>query len=232
MSHAKYSFKTLCISVLTTLGLMALMAASVEAAALWDVQLPREKLLLNEAIDIEDLGEGLLSVPAINLVIHCKKLEDHGALLAAETGTAQGTLLHSECLTLSNGVDQPNCKPIEPIVSAVLILQELAVPNGAVKLLAEHLGSEKKFATIKYPGTCALPETNVKGSVLFECVSGPTHATLLSCFHDRVTQYLKPTVAQTGDSLSYGLSAATISGVIEVKMSGATYAGKVFNAWL
>jgi hypothetical protein len=234
MSHRlRLSIKKLGASILAALGLMTLMAAGAQAAALWDVLLPREELPFNEAIDIEDLGEGLLSVPAKNLVIHCKKLVDHGALLAAATGTAQGTLLYSECLTLASGVDQPLCKPIEPITAAFLVLQELAVPNGAVKLLAEHLPGQTKFATLEFPATCALlSKIDLKGSVLLECLSGPSHESLLSCAHDRVAHYLRPTAAQTGDSLSFGLSPATLSGVVEVKMSGAAYGGKLFNAWL
>lgn len=242
MRNGKHGLKALGLSFLAALGLMAFMAAGAQAVT-WDVA-GKELTENGQELDGAPKGEGLLLVPAQNVIIHCKNFTvDEGQLIVKEIkdaegktiaspNTAHGGLLFSSCLTLVSGVDQPKCS--NDVANGITILQAKAkikpvLHNGSVYLLAEPLTSGGNFTQIHYGPECALPLVNIKGSVLLECENGSlVHR---SCSFAAAKQLIKPVANQAllSDELKYGLNPATLDGEAEVFLKGKNE-GQTFNA--
>ena len=230
MSNAKRGLKALGLSLLAAMGLMAFLAAGAQAT--WDIN--GTEIAANEPINGNFVTgqEGLLLVPAQNLVIHCKtfKIETGSQLLALPALDADLNIQYEECKTLVKGSENVGCKP-EILLVKALVLIFLHEANKEIFLLAEPSEAGKPFTTIHYnEETCALPPLpQVTGSVVFECYKEALK--LDDCKTAKIKHLIKPAnpALFPSDMLKYGLNAAEIHGEAEVFLNG-TFIGKTFNA--
>ena len=222
MRNARRRLRSLGLALMATMGLVAFMATSAQAVT-WDIN--GAEINSNETIGGNPIGEALLLVPALNLIIHCKKVDvEAGSQILWLPNDADVKLLFLECVTLVKGVKSAGCTP-EILLVGALVLPILH--GGIVWLLAEPLKEKKSFNVIHYnEETCALPPLpEVTGSVVFECYTGAL--VRLSCSHSRVTQLIRAVPSPVKeelfptDELRYGMNVALLDVEAEVFLNGA-----------
>lgn len=228
MRNRKYGLRALGLSFLAALGLMAFVAASAQALV-WDLNL--KEITQEVEFDGNQKGVGLLLVPNQNIVIHCATGTISEGRLRLDN-TAHATLEFSSCLTLQNGVNLKNCGDevagginILPTKVKIKPVLHTTGGNGHIYLLASPL-SGATFTSIHYGAGCALPLTNVGGTLLLECENGSlVHE---DCKNDKKVHLIKPVGNQAllaspdgPDGLKYGLNDAILDGEAEVLLTGA-----------
>jgi hypothetical protein len=197
MSYSKHGLRALGFGLLAALGLMAFMAASVQAQTGW---------LLNKAfitankkihavihplpVDLKKHAVLDAEIPAIGTIEKlCETLTTDDGLLfgtpAALASEAEGliVLLYTNCKTFVNKIEQAACKPVEPIEVKVKFRAILHLTNPIVGgkegthdsktyLLFEPDEAGKPFVILKLPESCVLPEeVPVTGEVVAECLN-------------------------------------------------------------
>jgi hypothetical protein len=235
MRNGKHVLRALGLSFLAALGLMAFMAVGAQASV-WDVNGTLVSEALLPQVDGKLKGEGLLLTVTgegkNHIIIHCKALSVTAGNLHLKDATATLQYDNSTCLTLLNGVNQPNCSHTEGIIILpvkALILTILHT-DKKVYLLAEPQPGQTNFTQIHYGPKCALPLVSIKGNVAFECEDG--NLVERSCEVAAVKQLIRPALSQSlfGDELIYGANKATLEGEAEVFLKGGNHAGLPFNA--
>ncbi len=226
MSNAKRGLRTLGLSLVAAMGLMAFMAASAHAVT-WDIN--GAEIKANETITgkLKAGQTALILVPALSQVIHCTGFNVlEGTLRTDNTGHAKIT--YTGCTTKIKGVENAGCKP-EILAASAKILPILH--SGKVYFLVEALTAGQPYAEIHYnEETCALaPLVSVTGTVVFECENAGTGAQK-DCKEAASPQLIRPAPPALflGDPLKMGASAAEIHGKVELSLSGANV-GKAFN---
>ncbi len=226
MSNAKRAFKGFGLTLVAIMGLMVFMTAGAQAVT-WDIA--GKEITAHASAEGKLKTEGLLLVPKLNLIIHCKTVTVTEGLLYNTANKAHATLNYSNCLTLINNIDQPLCHPT--ILPVKIEIEPILHPTGGRTYLLIRPLDLKIFTTLHFlEESCALPPlTSVTGSVVFECEDGNLVAT--DCKTARVSQLIKPAPAALfpTDTLQYGLNPATIHGEAEVFLIGGNL-GKTFNA--
>jgi hypothetical protein len=227
MRNGKHGLSAFGVALLAAMGLMAVMAAGAQAIT-WDLQL--QTSTVDTDFDTKLSTELLLlatTAGGVPIVIHCKKLTVDGGLVLFLFNTAHGGFLYAECLTLVSGVNSKNCGyeagggPGITILQANTTLRPV-LHNNVVYLL---------MMQIHYGPLCSLPLASVKGSVLFECEDAEKKP--LTCAEDLVVHRIRTVANQgliaPGDSLTYGLNAATMHAGVEIFLTG-IYSGMFFAA--
>jgi hypothetical protein len=224
MSYRRNGLRALGLSLLAIAGLMAFMAAGAQAN--WLVE--GVELKANETVSVATHVEGKLAVPAKNIEFRCSTIGAEGLKLLASSEKAEGKVKFTGCTAfqISNGAEQKNCKPKEPIVAGgfALIILHPATSGQNYILFSPPKEGEKTlpFATIEVSELCALTETSpVTGSLVAECLtSALAHE---DCNTSEVTHLIQPASTELfpSDTLKFGASAATLKGVAAVKLSGA-----------
>lgn len=246
--------RMLGLGLMAALSLMAF-AGATQASALW----------LEEGNAIGSNLEGnakivglegnttvvhnVLEVPAKELEILCKKVKAaKDSLLLSGTVLVKGLLEYEECENFQKKVLSKGCKPKEPIVASVLGHLILHPTEGS-KLtwaLLEPEEGQKNFAEIDYnEETCALPDAEVAGSVVVECL-GEKYELMATtgvdyCLEELVNHLIteapralflkeEPVGSKkfVGDILKYGANEAFIKGVLSVALNtGSKWSGHV-----
>ena len=227
MRNAKRGLKALGLTLVAAMGLMAFPVAGAQAT--WDIG--GAEIQANESVGGRFVAgqEGLILVPTLNLVIHCKKftVESGSQLLALPALDARVNLQYEECVTLVKGVTSPGCQP-EILLARALLLQILH--NGEIYILSEPV-SGTNFTTIHYSEeNCALPPLpTISGSFVYECYKGAL--VLDDCKTAKVVHLMRPAPAALfpSDGLKYGLHSMETHGEVEVFLTGLNI-GQAFNA--
>ncbi len=227
MSYSKHTFRAFGLCLAAALSLVAFFAISAQAQ---ELRILGAKAGASESVGGEAVTEGLLLVPAQELIIHCAKFAvNEGTALV--DGTIHGTIAFSGCTTLQKNVLVPGCKPAEPISAKGLSL--LILHNSKNYVLIEPSknakGEFEPFTTIKFnEETCGLPPANkVTGSVVVECLTAAKASG--NCSEELVKHEITPAPAALfpGDKLSFGLNPATLDGVASAFLTG----GKAGCKW-
>ncbi len=165
--------RTLGLTVLALCGLTAVMAVSAQANWLEN----GVEVAANKNVVIKAHTTSKLVVKALNLELRCTTLKSEGLKIIGKSATGEGKVAFSGCsaFQISDGKEQKNCKPSEPIVAGgrALIVRLATIMGNAASLrnfilLEPEAG--KPFTTITLPELCALAETSdVTGSLVTEC---------------------------------------------------------------
>jgi hypothetical protein len=223
MSIAKRGPKTLGLSLIAVLGLMAFIATGAQAN--WEVE--GKELTANETVAGKGHTVWGLSVEKKNLEIQCTTTASTSTLLA-KSGTAEGETKLTGCTTFSpigSGKVNSNCKPKEPIALGFKIL--LILHNGNVYLLLEGKKTGGKLGTIEFSELCALTESSeLLGSRVDECghLIEPGHTwVFLDCANGEARHYIRPAsrLLFLSDLFKFGSNEAEVSGITELELSGA-----------
>jgi len=178
---------------------------------------------------------GVLEVPAKELKILCKKSAADDGLLLSGTVLVKGTLLFTECETFQKEKLSAGCKPIEPIVGKALGHLILHPTGELTYVLIEPEEGATRFARIEFnEEKCALPNTDVTGSVVAECL-GEEWQLMAStgvdyCLSELVNHLITeaPRSLFPSDVLKYGANEAFIRGVLSVALNtGNKWSGHV-----
>lgn len=224
--------RALGVSVVAAMGLMALMATGAQAN--WQVLDPEGTIVEPDVtLGAEAHTTSItMVVPAKELEFLCKKLEpDPSAplLLLEKSTVGHGHIIFKECITLSKGVEQTKCKPVEPILAGGLV--ELVLSSSVNLLLFKPL-TGKPFTTINIPETCALTSTSdVTGTLHAECgkLEPANTFVAVNCSTHEVNHLIRATANQaaTGDGLFFGKNEAKLSGIAKTFINGPElYVGK------
>jgi len=230
MSHARVGVRAFGLCLVAALGLMAFMAAGAQAT--WLVKGATLAAKADKPAEISNHSAlGKLLVPAKNLTLDCTTLASDDGLLnpASGLGEVLGTLLFTGCSTLQpEGTTLAKCKPKEPIEAKGK--GNLILHNADTYLLIEPEVAGGNFTRIDFPVECALPDTNITGSLVLECLGPNLEKGKELCLKEEVTHLAQqaPTALFPSDGLFYGVSPATIDGVAKAKLtSGETWAGHI-----
>ncbi len=227
MSRRMHGLKGLGLALLALCGLMAAMAASAQANWLEN----GAELTANKNVTAKAHTTGKLLVSSLNFEIRCTTVKGEGLKVVAKSGTAEGKVAFSGCTAfqISDGKEQKNCKPSEPITAGG---KALLVLHNAKNYVLFEPETGKPFTTITLSELCALAETSdVTGSLVAECgtLSGGVFAGE-DCNVARAEHLLQPAPAAlfTGDKLAFGENAATLQGIAAVELeSKNSWAGHI-----
>jgi hypothetical protein len=220
---------------------MAFMAAGAQAT--WLVKGATLAAKADKAIEVLNHSAVLqLLVPAKSLGIDCKLLHSDDGLLnpASGLGEVLGTLLFSECSTLQPvGTTVAKCKPKEPIEAKGK--GNLILHNGETYLLLEP--EEGNFTRIDFSEECALPDTNISGSLVLEGLDKELKKGVDLLLNEEAIHLVQEAPAslfagQTEggktlpkDGLLYGVSPATIDGVAKAQLTEVDAQGNHTIPW-
>lgn len=222
-------FKALSLCLMAALGLMAFLASGAQAEWLLEGKVITENTPFHGVIhplEKEPKTKHLvLLVPAKEIEILCAKLViDEGVLLSGASLAALGLLLFSECETFQKKVLSKGCKPKEPIDAKVI--GKLILHEKLNYILIEP-DLTKNFTVIDFnEETCALPDTEVNGSVVVECmgeklelkeVTGIDYC-LEELVHHLITEASRKLFP--ADVLKYGANEAFLDGIVDLLLSG------------
>ncbi len=227
--------RALGLCLLALCGLTAIMAASAQANWLEKAK----EIHVNLKVVAATHEAAKLLVKSLNLEIRCTTLAASDILLLALKTIATGFAEFSGCTSfqISDGKEQKNCKPSEPIVAGGRALIQLyALTKGGALLnviLFEQEGT-KPFTTITLPELCALAETSdVTGSLVAECGILDAGAFVQEdCKTERVLHLLRaPDQAgwfetdlkgghvEVKDEIKFGENKAVLDGIADVELS-------------
>jgi hypothetical protein len=191
---------------------------------------------VNQSLEVFQASTFKLLVPKQGYEIFCKEMASEGPqTIFALSSEGKGALKFSSCKTLFEGTEQPNCKPVEPIV--VGIKANLILHNSLTYVLfsptAENKFGEKIFALIKTTGLCIpFEEITVRGTMVAECLNGELKTGAKYCESETVTHYLQQASAElfTENPLRLGkeptVSPVSFDGVVGVRLfSGNQWSG-------
>jgi hypothetical protein len=223
---------------MAVLGLMAVSASGAQAIEGWLVNKETlTKKVTGEAV-IHPLKNGtvhgVLLVPAKELEILCKKLKTSEGLLETVV-LVLGILEFTECETFQKKVLNKNCKPKEPITATVLA--HLFLHNALTYVLLEPDGANgepgKKFTLIDFnEETCALPDSEVKGEAVAECLDEELKTMEEAtgkpdlCLVDLVNHLIQEAPSRSlfgiteAKELKYGANPAFIDGILKAFLTG------------
>jgi hypothetical protein len=234
-------FKTLGLCLMAALSLMAFVGAT-QASALWleSGATITSKLPGNaKIVGLENehaVAHLVLVTPAKELEILCKAATALEGQLLSGTVLVSGKLSFSECQTFQKKVLSPGCKPSEPIVTEKILAHLILHPAGELTyVLIEPEAPATKFALFDFnEETCALPDTNIAGSVAAECL-GEEWQLMATTKVDYCLSELKnhliteaPRALFPSDVLKYGANETFIRGVLNVFLNtGNAFSGHV-----
>ncbi len=171
MSSIGSRFKVLSITLLALYGSTALMAGGAQGNWLES----GKEVTVNKNLVVKAHTTYKMTISKSNLEFRCTTLKSEGLKLLASSTTGEGNIAFSDCLAFqtSDGKEQKNCKPTEPIVGgSTASLKLLAkTKNGTLNnYILFGAKSGKPFTTITLPEACALAETSeISGSFVAEC---------------------------------------------------------------
>jgi hypothetical protein len=213
MTRARFSAKALGPCLVAVLSLTAFMATSAQAK--WLVG--SGTLSGTKEVKIKAHTELVLSVPSQNLKKLCTEVSAGAGSLINSTplGFILLVLNLTSCETIVSGVVQVKCKPKEPVKLSAK--GQVFLHAGEEYILLEGdevVGGVPRFARIDFPEECALPDTNLSGSAVLECLTSSLN-TSGSCLDHSVSHLVQqaPVSLFPGDGLKYGVNAATVSGI-------------------
>jgi hypothetical protein len=233
--------RMLGLGLMAALSLMAFVGAT-QASALWlesgatiAANLPGNAKIVGLESE-HAVVHSVLEVPAKELEILCKAAKAAGGQLLSGTVLVSGKLEFSECQTFQKKVLSKGCTPAEPIVSEKILAHLILHPAGELTYaLIEPEAPATRFALIDFnEETCALPDTNVTGSVVAECL-GEEWQLMATTKVDYCLSELKnhliteaPRALFPSDVLKYGANEAFIHGVLNVFLNtGNPFSGHV-----
>ena len=221
MNPARRGPTALASSLLAILGLMAVLAAGAQAN--WLVE--GTELTTNETVAVKPHTPWTLKVLAKNLELQCSTVESEGLTLIAKSGTGEGKVKYSKCVTFSppeSGKESKNCKPKEPIIAGGKTL--IILHNSENWILDEPGSGSIKFSTIEFSELCALTESaDLTGTVVLECgtllASQWVHLDCKSSSSLRLERPAPETLFSS-DSLKFGPNVAIPGGIIALSLAG------------
>ena len=221
MTHARRGLKTLVLSLLAALGLMAAGAQAVT----WDVA--GKEIAANVTGGGKLIGEGIMLVPSQSLVFRCTTVTTVEATLRTDN-TGHGKFTYSGCKVFIKGVENPGCAAdLLPVTGKLLPI----LHSGRTYFLIEPLTAGQPFTVVHFPeDTCALPPLPiVTGSYVGECIDVSLKP--VDCKEAKVVHYIQPAPEALfpTDELKYGLNKTIPHGEGEVFLTGANE-GKTVNA--
>jgi hypothetical protein len=237
MSYARHG-RRLGVCLVAALGLMGLMAAGAQAT--WLVNGATLAAKAGKAVEVLNHSAVITKlIPAKNLAIDCKLVHSDDGLLNPASGVGEilGTLLLTECTTLQPiGTAVAKCKLKEP--EEIKGKGNLFLHNGDTYILLEP--EEGIFTRVDFPEECALPDTNIAGSIVLECLGPNLEKGKDLCLKEEVTHLFQEApsslfagqteggVTLPKDGLLYGVSPLTIDGVVKATLaSKETWAGHI-----
>jgi len=226
MINAKRGLRVLRLAMLTTLGVMAFVAAGAQA------QLPGESkagtftINLGAALLATLTGHqeraGKLLVAGRNLDINCNAAEVLEGKINSSTEALVG-ILFLECTALEHNTNNPltGCNIIEPVSGLKGAIRALGkfLPilhgvNTYVLAEPEEIGGNLAVVTFESGKGCVLPLSNpVKGSVTTQVISGLEGSEPLLTFSQAIQEL-------TGDKLLFGTFPAFMNSSFVVKLTG------------
>lgn len=219
----KHALRVFGLLLLTALGPMAFAAAGAQAGEI--KILGSASLATGEIIDGEQIGEGTLSVPALNIEIVCKKMSIHeGKIISGPKGEGLAKLLFETCKiwTVAKGTlklveELKVCQILDEggtvgqITARVLVL---VVLHGLFTyLLAETDPPNPPLAVVKLTSGlgCPLPlKTELSGSVGFRINAGDLSGGGAAVVKMEIEAGNEITQKLLGDSLKYGVNEALL----------------------
>lgn len=227
MTRARFGLKTLGTCLLVVLGMTALMASGAQASWL----IGGNPLNGERALQISAHSESILQVPAKLLEKLCTTVSaGAGSKIETVIGAPLNYILvilnFTNCQTIANHVVVPGCRPAEPVV--IRAEGELFLHNGdEYILLTPDDAINNRFGRLDFPAaTCALPDTNLTGSMVLECLTASLTAgdCLTNEVNHRVSQ--APVALFPGHGLLFGANAAALNGVMNFELvSGEVWSG-------
>jgi hypothetical protein len=189
-----------------------LLGAGVAQAAEWKAKGKtfEELKLTSEEVTGVSTGSIKLEVPKLSVSIKCTTGTAAGSITKGGTGT--GTFEFSKC-SVVNAKEEAlkTCTVTEPIkfgFKATMLELEESIYSKLTP------SSEESFTSIKITGAeCPIPSAKVTGSTAGEF---PAEENI-----EQSLTFSKIIGEKTGTSLMYGVNAATLTGVVLVKLSGA-----------
>ncbi len=234
--------KAFGLCLLALCGLTALMATSAQAN--WLVG-GAELTTENKNVLAKAHTTGKLIVSSLNFEIRCTTVEGKGLKIVKSSTKGEGKAAFSGCTAfqISDGKEQKNCKPKEPILAGgIVLLKPYALAKGAPLfsiVLFEPETEGGKFTTVELPELCALAETSdVTGTVAAAC--GQLKESKFAsedCNVASVSHLLLPVVTlwlgkndevQVKEKMKFGENEATLEGIAAVELeSKESWAGDV-----
>lgn len=167
MPHGRLQARALLLSIVASIGLMAVEAAPAEAAP----EFYREGILIAATENIPAVGEGgpfILRVPEFDYEIVCKKFNDEATYSnLGGKGTSKATFRPTEC----KAEHFPACT-VAPLVFKVI--GQLLLHEGQIYSLLEAWPENSgKIATLGFEGfECPLFGGSITGSTMNRMESG------------------------------------------------------------
>jgi hypothetical protein len=213
MNYARNGLRAFGLSLLGALGLMALVASGAPAAETWDqdgMEIPATREL---TVSLHEESALLVG----NLKILCLTVVSHDVLIF-KNGDMQGELLLTNCKTFQGGVEQPACRPVEPIIKK--FLSKVALHAGETVLLFTPSMGSTVFEVIEFKAPCLMMSpVHLKGSLLVECLK-EANLGLHSCNEPQKAHLWRAINPQpAGHGLMYGGNAAVLDGVLKARLS-------------
>lgn len=210
MNYTSRVCKLVILGVLAALSVLAPMPTS--ALAEWLVSETYKEVRVEQ-----HESHGWLLVPSKALKVLCETITTLDAKILFIPASGVLVIIHFEkCTTFSNEKESVGCTPKEPIV--VKAEGTLIEHNASIYvLLTPDDTVNNRFTRIDFPGaTCALPDTNITGSITLECLNLSLEPD--DCSSDELSHLFTQSSLGLGDQLLYGVSAATLDGVGEVRL--------------
>lgn len=225
MARARFGSRTLGACLLAVLGLSAFMAGGAQGS--W---LVGEGLLVDEKpLKAQAHNELILNVPSKLLEKLCTEVHLGGGSKVSPFPLSYMLLvLHLEnCQTISQHKVVPGCKPTEPVVMKA---HGTLIHHGGEDylLLTPDDAVNNRFGRLDFPvATCALPDTNLSGSIVLQCLTQALSQSGTCLSHEKSHLVSEaPSVLFPGHGLLYGASAATLSGILNLELtSGENWSG-------
>ena len=246
--RSKHVLRTLGVSLLAALGLMAFAVASVQAANLKPSEhVHGEILILGKKLQATATGagegEGRLLVASLGIEITCPDFEVIEGLVNQTAAKGHGTadVLFLGCQVYAIEKTAPfnlTSKTVPPETLPCLPLDSVTAKDGHIRakalllvvlhenkdyLIAEAVNLTGPLAKIVFsPGTgCPIPlKPEVSGEVAFEINTGDKH-TGLEVVEPLITGGSKTVQELLGVKLLYGVNESFIDGSAKLKLTGA-----------
>jgi hypothetical protein len=233
MTYARRVLRTLGACLFAALGLMAMTATGAQAAEEWLIEGARapDPTPIHAAIHPlkADLKKHVVFlIPAKKLEILCSELVSDDGLLIQNT-LILILLLFKKCDTIQNGVVLKSCQLAEPL--DIGLLGHLFLHGEPKKLTYILFEPDDKvlnrFGRFDFPEACALPDTNLNGAFVAECLGEKlekkeetgTDYCLEELVHHLIQQ--APEELFPKDVLLYGVNPALFDGILDLLLSGA-----------
>jgi hypothetical protein len=177
--------------------------------------------------------EFIMSVPSKNLKKLCTTVAAAAGSLINSAPLAFILLVlnYTNCQTLINDVVQPQCKHKEPIIMKAKGQVFLHEGEEYILLTGDEEVSPGvfRFGRLDFPEACALPDTNVTGSLVLEGLNSSLSTS--GNFLEHVVSHLVQQASSAlfpGHGLLYGTNSATLSGIANLELvSGETWSAHV-----